>query len=123
MNTAPAGTRPPISTREILQLRAKDFRTAVYIGVDDGTCYLVGTDHLCPGCTTPMIILDSSPQARGAGALHADPDADCVVARTLVRPTVIESDPRRVADTRRRYLNEALEVSALRFGAQRTGSQ
>ncbi len=49
-----------MTTREIVQLRAKDFHTAVYIGVDDGTRYLVGTDNLCPDCTTPIILLDSS---------------------------------------------------------------
>lgn len=110
MNTAPAGIEQTMTTREIVQLRAKDFHTAVYIGVDDGTRYLVGTDNLCPDCTTPIILLDSSLQARGTGALRTYHDADCVVARLLDGPTVSESDRRRVAETRRRYLDEALEI-------------
>lgn len=94
--------------REIVHIRAKDFSTAVYVaaGLREGTRYLVQTENLCPDCTTPMIVLDSIDRSGGAGALRMYHDVDCPVARSLGEETVTVADRSRVAETRRRYLDD-----------------
>lgn len=85
-----------MSTREIVHIRAKDFQTAVYVtvGLRENTRYLVQTGNLCPDCASPMLVLDSGECDGEAGALRAYHDID----------------RSRVAETRRRYLDDALET-------------
>lgn len=98
----------------IVHVRAKDFHTAVYVGLDDDTRYLVGTDHLCPDCTTPMIVLEGGEGGDGGagtvGSLRMYHDSDCVVAAYQGGQILNKTDRRKVADIRRRYLDDALEV-------------
>lgn len=68
----------------------------------------MGTDHLCPDCTTPIIVLDDTDGR--VGSMHGYHDMGCPAARTDGGTTVSASDRIRVTETRSRYLNEALEV-------------
>jgi hypothetical protein len=98
-------------TREIVQVRAKDFHTAVYVEVDIRTQYLVSTDELCPDCTTPLIEFDDPGDTGSPSAtLRTFHDVDCFVARLNGEATLDESAARRVAEARRRYLDELLEM-------------
>ncbi|WP_313673691.1 hypothetical protein [Mycolicibacterium sp.] len=101
-----------MTAREIVHVRAKDFATAVYVtvGLRESTRYLVQTDNLCPDCTTPMIVLDGIEGDGGAGVLHMYHDVDCPVVRLVGGETVSMADRTRVAETRRRYLDDALEA-------------
>jgi len=99
-----------MTTRELVQLRAKDFHTAVYVGVDDGTRYLVGTDNLCPDCTSPVIVLENLDTERNTGSLRTHHDDNCPIARFNGAPVVSNADRRLVTETRRRYLGEMLEI-------------
>ena len=97
-----------VTAREIVQVCAKDFTTALYVGVDDGSRYLVGTDHLRPDCTTPIIVLDESDGR--IGSMRGYHDVGCPVAHLTGGSTLSASDRSRVTETRRKYLGEALEL-------------
>lgn len=102
-----------MDAREIVHVRAKDFGTAVYVGVgmQESTRYLVQTENLCLDCSTPLIVLDATDVAEGeARVLHMYHDADCPLVRTVGGETISGADRTRVAETRRRYLDEALEA-------------
>ena len=101
-----------MNAREIVHVRAKDFGTAVYVnvGLHESTRYLVQTDNLCLDCTTPLIVLDGTERDGGAGVLHMYHDLDCPLARTAGGETISMADRSRVAETRRRYLDDALEA-------------
>ncbi len=98
--------------REIVHVRAKDFPTAVYVtvGLRESTRYLVPTSNLCPDCTTPMLVLDGVEGDGAAGLLHMYHDVDCPVVRSVGGETVSDADRLRVAETRRRYIDDALEA-------------
>ncbi len=101
-----------MSAREIVHVRAKDFQTAVYVtvGLQESTRYLVQTDNLCPDCTSPMLVLEAADGGGEAGLLHMYHDIDCPVVRMVGGETVSPADRCRVAETRRRYLDDALEA-------------
>lgn len=101
-----------MSAREIVHVRAKDFQTAVYVtvGLRESTRYLVQTGNLCPDCTSPMLVLDGVDCDGEAGLLHMYHDVDCPVVRSVGGETVSDIDRSRVAETRRRYLDDALEA-------------
>lgn len=92
-------------------MRARDFHTAIYVGVDDDARYLVNTDNLCPDCTTPMIVLiGEDGDGDAISWLHTYHDIDCVVARNGAGPAVSGLDVGKVADVRTRYRADALEM-------------
>lgn len=95
-----------------MHVRAKDFETAVYVtvGMHESTRYLVKTDNLCPDCSTPLIVLDGVERDGGAGVLHMYHDVDCPVVPAEGGETISVADCSRVAETRRRYLDDALEA-------------
>ena len=95
-------------TCTIVHIRAKDFHQALYVDLDDDTRYLVGTDHLCPDCTTPMIMLEGGEGE--VGSLQMVHDSDCVVAAYVGGAVLSTADRRTVTDIRRRDLDDALEV-------------
>ena len=99
---------------KIVHVRAKDFHQALYVGVDDDTWYLVGTDHLCPDCTTPMIVLEGGEaDADGdgvVGAMLTYHDSDCVVAADNGGPVLNRTDRKKVTDIRRRHLDAARDA-------------
>ncbi len=102
-----------MNAREIVHVRAKDFGTAVYVtvGLHESTRYLVQTENLCPDCTTPLIVLNGADVDEGeAGVLHMYHDVDCPLVRTVGGEQLSGADRTRVAETRRRYLDEALEA-------------
>ena len=101
-----------MTAREIVHVSAKDFQTAVYVpvGLRESTRYLVQTDNLCPDCTSPMLVLGGVEPGGGAGLLHTYHDIDCPVVRAAGGETVSAADRSRVAETRRRYLDDALEA-------------
>ena len=103
-----------MNAREIVQVRAKDFQTAVYVpaGLQEDTRYLVRTENLCPDCTTPMMILDGLDRDGEAGLLHLYHDVDCPLVRSVGGTTVSAADHCRVAETRRRYRDDDLAAWA-----------
>ena len=94
---------------KIVHVRAKDFHTAFYVGLEDDTRYLVGTDHLCPDCTTPMIVLEGGEDEK-FGSLRMFHDPDCMVAHREGALVLNKTERKKVSDIRRRHLDEALEV-------------
>lgn len=102
-----------MNAREIVHVRAKDFGTAVYVsvGLRESTRYLVQTENLCPDCSTPLIVLNATDIEEGeAGVLHMYHDIGCPVVHSVGGETISGVDRSRVAETRRRYLDEAMEV-------------
>ena len=102
-----------MKAREIVHVRAKDFGTAVYVtvGLRESTRYLVQTENLCPDCSTPLIVLNAADaEADDTGVLRMYHDVDCPLVRTGGGETISRTDRCRVAETRRRYLDEALEA-------------
>lgn len=102
-----------MNAREIVHVRAKDFDTAVYVtvGMHESTRYLVQTENLCPDCSTPLIVLNGVDTSEGeAGVLHVYHDVGCPVVGVAGGQTISSLDWARVAETRRLYLDEALEA-------------
>lgn len=100
------GTDLEVTTREIVQIGANDLHRALYVSPDDGPRYLVGTDNLCPDCTTPLIVLSGE---TGGGVLQMFHDIGCALARDHGDPVISAADQDRVEQTRRRYLRDAFD--------------
>ena len=107
ITSAVVGIRLHMSNRRIVHVRAKDFHTALYVGFDDDARFLVGTDHLCPDCATPIIVLEGGDEV---GSLRMFHDPDCVVAQRGGGTALSESERERVTEIRRRHLDDSLEV-------------
>jgi hypothetical protein len=101
------GTGVTMTAREIVQICATDFATALYVGVD-GTRYLVATGNLCADCTTPIIVFDE--WEGEMGSMLGYHDVGCVGAQSGSGTTITASDQNRVAEIRRKYLDTTFEV-------------
>lgn len=96
-----------MAAREIVQIRSTDFHSALYVSVGGHDRYLVGTDNLCPDCSTPVIRLD------GEATLTMFHDHGCVVGRDRGVRCLSVDEYDRVAQIRRDHLEGSPEAGEL----------